>query len=666
MDRTELSYGEDAAFMITYPGAEALMAHISYDKGYGADYNRINAFEDTTGWTVTGDWSTGSRTYAFAALVEGRWSEWSDPITLTVAESPSQQLPQPVINVPASIQRGQDLAVSIEADGADYGYLYLYDAQGTQHFQRNINGGSSQVEIPGYRLPVGTAKLSVTVYGQNGRNNAETTVDVTAGTQPTRPEIAPLSRTETAGNPFSFDIPAEEADRLAVRYYRSGNSNDVYYNDFEADGDSTAWTDGDRYTPGEVWKYAFARRVNSVWSGWSAICTVTIAQREVLQPVVLNVPESLSAGMDLTVSFSDPDNGDRATNYELRITRSDGKNTNYWDAQPGRVYRLDGLDLAEGDYTVRVTAYASLYDSSEQTATIPVTGPRAEAPNVTLFVPDPIYSGDSFSFRIENVGGERIAWRSWLNDKAYDSGRLTVREDDTLWETSAGAGVWKYSFALQKDGAWSEWSAPIEVTVEPRQATDLAAPQVQALPDQIPRNKDLVVSITGPAEAQRFYIELLNADGETLDSMTLYGPGDATFLAYEEALPLGEVRVRVYDYGSNGSRNQAEDMILQVVAGTPGEAPQVTPPAQTEVEAGGSFTFNVTAEGADMAVARWYRVGNPNRLYYAEFDMNDTGEGTWTKSTYSFGTGTYRVSFAVRIDGAWSRWTSFSGIEVVG
>ena len=48
----------------------------------------------------------------------------------------------------------------------------------------------------------------------------------------------------------------------------------------------------------------------------------------------------------MTVSFTDPDNAGRTTGYELRITKPDGNTVNYWDAQPGRMYTLDGLDLA--------------------------------------------------------------------------------------------------------------------------------------------------------------------------------------------------------------------------------------------------------------------------------------------------------------------------------
>jgi hypothetical protein len=125
------------------------------------------------------------------------------------------------------------------------------------------------------------------------------------------------------------------------------------------------------------------------------------------------------------------------------------------------------------------------------------------------------------------------------------------------------------------------------------------------------------------------------------------------------------MRVRVYDYGSNGSRNQSEDMILQVVDGTPGDPPQVTPPEVTEGSGwNDSFTFAISAPGADRAVVRLYRRGAPNNMNYAEFELDDAGMGEWTRTANWYGTGEWRMSFAVRLNGAWSQWSPFTGITV--
>lgn len=277
-DKTILALHERATFTITAPGAEALVARTARDGSASWSYTRINAFEDETQWTRERNWSgSGSLVCAFAALVDGRWTEWSPAIGIASADA--APLPEPVIAAPASADAWRDFEVSVAAAAASRCDVELLDARDALLFSGGISldeGGT--LTIPGYLMAPGTATLRVTAYGDGGSASAEQAVTVaTGGARPDAPVITPLSRTEIARQSFAFDIPTSGADRVAVRYYRSGYSNDVTYLDAAAEGDSTAWTDY-RASAGETWKYAFAVRAGGVWSPWSGICTVQIAE----------------------------------------------------------------------------------------------------------------------------------------------------------------------------------------------------------------------------------------------------------------------------------------------------------------------------------------------------------------------------------------------------
>ena len=109
-----------------------------------------------------------------------------------------------------------------------------------------------------------TAEKTVTVAYNSGR--------------PAAPAVTPAEQNVAAGNRAGFEIPTAgddwSADRIVVRYYRSGYSSNVRYSELEpsSQGNTTTWSDYSRGA-GEEWKYAFAVRVDSVWSRWSNTCT---------------------------------------------------------------------------------------------------------------------------------------------------------------------------------------------------------------------------------------------------------------------------------------------------------------------------------------------------------------------------------------------------------
>ncbi|MBQ3762356.1 MAG: leucine-rich repeat protein [Clostridia bacterium] len=272
VDKTSVAPNEYYTFTVDTTGAERLV-YSQTDYGIGS----INVFSDSTKWK-TYSYSEGEYAYRFCAKIDGRWTAWSAPVTVTVVLPPAPEAPSVTVDN-ETVDRRQDITVTVSGvEGATYYYVYLYDASGNQLTYQNINkaeGGT--VTFYGYGTwPVG--QLRVRAYASNGQSGSEYTtvlLTVTDGERPAAPEVTPPAETTVAaGSRFTFTVATAGADKAVVRYYPIDNTNNLNYSAFDvSDGDTTDYQRS--LSAGAVYAYSFSVRTDGVWSEWSLFTEIT-------------------------------------------------------------------------------------------------------------------------------------------------------------------------------------------------------------------------------------------------------------------------------------------------------------------------------------------------------------------------------------------------------
>ena len=644
-DCTEVRPQEPVTFQIDTAGVEGLLCRRMYDDTYGSqtDYYDINVLEDVTCWQ---DYSYNTRVYhySFSAYKDGLWTAWSPTIDVTVVEQASLQ--PPVLTLPSGLSAGEDLTVSVGAvpDATDY-TVNLNNSQGVWVASRTLDA-AGDVTFEGYLLQQGTYTVRATAYGNGTSSDASRyTLTVSAGERPQAPACTAETEVGRVNVSYGFVVDTQDAERVAVRYYRDGNTNDLTYRTMAPAGDTTRWTDANG-TVGQVWVYAFAVKKAGVWSPWSSAHKVTITNREQLANVTISCPSSVQAGEDLYVSFTGVENAD---SYTMTLTAPDGSYTR-WTAYPDGEKRLPGYDLVPGSYRVEVRATGAGYSESVAQTTVQVTGQRGDAPQVTVDKTQ-LFEDEDITFVILTNGGEEVAYRAVYTSGGSSSGTLKALSDPVVWETSIySSGTRSYTFATLRGGKWSAWSEPVEITVDSR--PELPEAEV-SMPQTLRQGCDLEVQVGAVEGATRYEVRLYSNRGEFIDYQYLTIAGSALFPGYQ--LPTGAVRVEVDAYGANGARSETTGFVTVQAASLP-DAPTVTPPEDTAVSPQDSFTFRIATQGASRGAVRYYRVGSPNDIYYREFTVNGDST-TWRDSWYN-ADNTYAYSFAVLTGGVWSDWSA--------
>ena len=81
-----------------------------------------------------------------------------------------------------------------------------------------------------------------------------------------------------------------------------------------------------------------------------------------------------------------------------------------------------------------------------------------------------ILSGNYAKFGIDTTEADMIAVRYFTigntNNVSYDTKAVTEGSNETDWSIYFSGNSKKYSFAVRKDGIWSEWSGFITITAQ--------------------------------------------------------------------------------------------------------------------------------------------------------------------------------------------------------
>ena len=654
VNRTEVLGTEDYTFTIDTENAQELVYRVSHTIDDWWDISSINVMESSTRWSTHNGYAVGTLSYSFAARINGLWTAWSDPITVTAIKA--EELTPASLNLPSTLTVGQDLTVNVGAvENANNISVYLYNSRGARVSYNSLQGSEGgSVTFEGYLLSSGQYTVEAVASGNNARSDVQVSVLVSSGERPETPRVSSETDVGRVNVQYGFTIETADADKAAVRFYRDGYPNDVNYRTFVPSGDSTQWQDS-HSTSGEVWKYAFTIRKNGIWSPWSSILSVEITSRDVLEKPVILCPNSMNAGSDLSFSFNGVEHAD---SYSVQLKAPNGS-TRSWSATRKTEYCVMGYELVPGIYTISVTASGAEYESSTSVLQFVVSGVLMQAPEVSVDRNE-VVGSESYTFTINTTNAEELVYRSSESmDYWWEYYSINVLDDTTRWSTynaNLNGGTRYYIFSARVNGLWTAWSDPIAVTAV--KAEELA-PASLNLPSTLTVGQDLTVDVGAVENASNIYVYLYNSRGARVSYKSLQGSegGSVTFEGY--LLSSGVYTVEAVASGNHaGSEAQAS---VQISAGERPEAPDVSP--DTDVgRVNVQYGFTIETADADKVAVRYYRDGYPNDVNYRSFSTS--GESTRWQDSHSTSGDIWKYAFAIRKNGIWSPWSPTSSVEI--
>lgn len=272
VDKTEVQYREKYTFTIDTVNTEALRYQAVYPTSGSTNSGTIAVLESTTKWTTYSS-REEVRTYQFCAMIDGKWTAWSDPITIT--SLPKPVLEEPAVTAPAVISQGEDLSVTVSgAENAASFQIRLYNAAG-QSIQYKTISQPGEITFAGYLLPLGTLKIQVTATVSDVQSIGYAYTSVNAGNRPAAPTVVPPEKTTVPQDAYLvFSVDATGAEQAAVRSYPVGNTNSVSYEDINISANGTAtWRTWWYSDTARI--YSFCLKKDGVWSAWSSGIEIT-------------------------------------------------------------------------------------------------------------------------------------------------------------------------------------------------------------------------------------------------------------------------------------------------------------------------------------------------------------------------------------------------------
>ena len=119
------------------------------------------------------------------------------------------------------------------------------------------------------------------------------------------------------------------------------------------------------------------------------------------------------------------------------------------------------------------------------------------------------------------------------------------------------------------------------------------------------------------------------------------------------------VRIQVEAHNSNTSTKV--NRFVEILSADRPAAPAVTPPDSTTIRSDERAVFGIATEGAEKVAVRYLWVSPSYQTGYSQFTANGAVT-TWNSYHYSEDA-IIAYSFAVKVDGVWSQWSSYTEIS---
>ena len=650
VDKTEVNPDEDFTFTIDTSDAALLFV-----KDEWGNSSLITTTGDSTRWSDS-CWEAGERYFQFTVYKDGKWTEWSDPICIVAEDKPSLEVPE--VYIPESMTAGGDYIFSFSSveNAASYRVFLAYPYNENNTIYELGSGAAlpdTELTLPGYLINHGNYVLSVSAYAE-GYSPATKTIRLSAaGSRPAGPEITveePLRIKSTV----TFAIDTENAEALQVNYqYTSPNNNWSKQSlNIPVTGDTTQWPlQIDSYKEGVDLTVSFSARVNGIWSAWRTN-TYTIAGLPPLDPAVIHVDDTIQAGSDFRIAIDPVEN---ATSYEYELYKPDGNTS--WDSfssSSAKELFYYGYEIEPGEYRIKVWAYSNDYATSISEKTFSITGERPDAPTVSVDK-ETARVNEYCTFTIDTSNAERLRYSIY----DYSSNYIYVLEDETQWTTYFySSGSYECRFAVKRNGIWSAWSEPIEITVTTNPSPE--APEISVL-EPIGTGRDLVIALSAVENATSYHISV----GKTDDTLVVDGSvnpekiGGWAIPGYR--ITPGQYVIKAYALNGD-SRSEETQTIITVPSSARPAAPSVIVPENTVFNSSTYVKFTIDTTDAELVMMRYFTVGNTNNISYGSMNLEE-GQESFTWNVYFYGS-SKKYSFAVLKDGVWSEWSDFTTITM--
>ena len=354
--------------------------------------------------------------------------------------------------------------------------------------------------------------------------------------------------------------------------------------------------------------------------------------------------------------------------YEVTWTAVDGADYYYlyWE-RPGGLYLwrsyLEGTSYtipgdqiaAEGEYCLQVAAMKAGYDIGEMAEKKFTVTESAVDDRVSITASKTqMMVGDVVQIVVSAPGAEAVRLYNVTADNSWYDEKRGERHE-------AGYGLTQdrtfYAMALY-DGVWVA-SESITVTVLSNGKLD--APKV-TVPSEVPAGKDVTVSWTEVANAERYWVQLWHDNNGTRGEFIKgFDPEGETFATLEHVLEPGSYRIVVLAIAEGYENGQSVDTGF-TVTGALAAPPILTLDAEKYVY-GSKITYTITAEGAEAIRLRYYGIGDDGDSWNQSFAFDADGTTTVYEADF-YTAGSFSAVASVKVNGLWSAWSEPVPFEV--
>ena len=606
-------------------------------------------------WNFSGeeDWTGQIFHYRVTANIDGKWSEFSEDVTVLMTAS--DPFPSPIINVPENLQAGQDFTFSFSSmEGAEYYTANIRNSFGYEtiyHWNNTECLPDQTLTVPGYILTRGKYYLTVQVYLKSEPVSKTEQVFSVAGTRPDAPSIIEYPAEAHIKDNAIFVVSTEGAEKLVVEYGQQNYG--VNRRIIDTTDNTTSWSyKFSENSKDTLFTFRFAVLKNGIWSRWQAI-DLEVQDLPPLDLTVIHADDTVEAGTDFLITF---DPVEYASDYQYSLFKGSEQIKYRTTAPSSRQIVLYGYDLEPDEYTLKIYASSDDHATSESVKKFTVIGNKANAPGVSVNKTE-VMTEERFKFTIDTseadaLIAEQNARYSEYSSKSYRS--IDVQGESTKWETyNYSAANVDYRFAVLIDGKWSAWSTAKTITV--RQKPTLAEPVVQVTQTTTAGN-DLSFRFSSVENATSYSASFSSLyGGDTLyrfDSNTALPETDLTIPGYliNSGIYVISVSASASEYSSSTNTSYIK------ATGQRPAPPEVA--VEEPLRAKSTATFSINTENAEELQVKYQFKAESNWWPEQRQSIPVTGDLTnWSLNIDQYKQGVNLIiSFAVRENGTWSSW----------